>query len=167
MEESGFTWSPIYSGLVGGLVVFALVFFTNSESRRDGNVRLLEFGIIFKSFAILLVIVTLFILYAMVGSFEGQEVAATLVGLGFLAGSTFFSYQAFFIRFGYDDEFIYFKSPIAGDNKVPWDNFERVGYSWLLQADYIVVSEIGKIWCSNMLNGHSELMEYINTRARS
>jgi ABC-type multidrug transport system permease subunit len=127
MEESGFTWSPIYSGLIGGLAVFAIVFFTNSESKRDGNLRLLEFGVVFKTFSLLLIPFTGFILYAMVKSFEGQEIAAILVGTGFLAASMFFPYQAFLIKFGYDDDFIYFKSPIAGDNKVPWGNFERVG----------------------------------------
>jgi hypothetical protein len=167
MEESGFVWSSIYSGLIGGLVVFAIVFFTNSSSKRIGDVRVLEFGIFFKTFSPLLIPFTIFILYAVFQSFDGQEVAAILVGAGFFAASIFFPYQAFFIKFAYDNDNIYFKSPIAGDKTVPWSNFEEVGYSWLLQADYIVVKDLGKVWCSSMLNGHYELMEFINNRGKS
>lgn len=164
MEESGFSWSPIYSGLIGGLAVATMVFFANDKSKKEGDIHYLEYGLFFKGFSILLVPFTLFILYAMFQSFEGQEIAASLVGVGFVAASIFFPYQTFFVKFSYDKEFIYFKSPIAGNKKASWADLEKVGYSWLLQADYIVVKGIGKIWCSNMLNGYGELMEFISSR---
>ena len=115
----------------------------------------------FKAFAFLSVPFTFFILYAISQSYEGQEISAGLVGLGFILGSIYFHYHAFFVEFSYDDENVYFKSPIAGNKKASWDGLRKVGYSGLLQADYIIVDGIGKIWCSNMLQGYGELMEFL------
>lgn len=164
MEESGFSWNPIYSGLIGGLVVAAMVFLTSNKSKKEGELQVLEFGLLFKVFSILFVPFTLFVLYAISQYYEGQEISASLVGLGFVAGSIFFPYQAFLVKFSYDKEFIYFKSPIAGDKQAGWDDLEKIGYSWLLQTDYIVVKGLGKIWLSNMLNGYGEFMEFISSR---
>lgn len=164
MEESGFTWSPIYSGLIGGLAVAAMVFLTKNESRTENNRHYLEFGLLFKIFSVAIIPFAILILFAMFKSFEGQEIAAILVGAGFTAAAIFFPYQAFLVKFSYDKQFVYYKSPIAGDNKVSWDKLEKVDYSWLLQADYIVLEGVGRIWCSNMLNGYGELMEFITSR---
>ncbi|QIZ76529.1 hypothetical protein [Ferrimonas lipolytica] len=161
MEEAGSSISPIISGLIGGLIATLMVVFTKSKSERVGDVRQLTFGIFFKAFSFLLVPFTFFILYAISQSYEGQEIAAGLVGLGFFLGAIFFPYQAFFVEFAYDDENVYFKSPIAGEKTASWKKLDKVGYSWLLQADYIVVDGIGKIWCSNMLQGFEELMEFV------
>ena len=161
MEETGISWSPIYSGLIGGLVVAAMVFMTKNKSKIEGAVHHLEFGLLFKGFSIAMIPFSAFVLFVMTQSYEGQEIAASLVGLGFVAGAIFFPYQAFFVKFSYDDDHIYFKNPIAGDNKASWNDVEKVGYSWSLQADYLIVKGIGRIWCSNMLNGYEELMEFI------
>ncbi|CAM2821711.1 hypothetical protein PAT01_39350 [Pseudoalteromonas atlantica] len=161
MEEAGSSLSPIISGLIGGVIATLMVVFAKNKSERVGDARQLTFGILFKAFAFLLVPFTFFVLYAISQSYEGQEIAASLVGLGFLLGSIFFPYQAFFIEFSYDDKNVYFKSPIAGNKKVSWNGLRKVGYSWLLQADYIVVDGIGRIWCSNMLQGYGELMEFL------
>ncbi|GAA5190693.1 hypothetical protein [Ferrimonas gelatinilytica] len=166
MEETGLSWSPIYSGLIGGLVVAAMVFLKNNKSKTEGDIHHLEFGLLFKGFSIAIIPFTVFVLYAITQSYEGQEIAASLVGLGFVAGAIFFPYQAFFVKFSYDNDHIYFKSPIAGDNKASWKDVEKVGYSWLLQADYIIVAGIGRIWCSNMLNGYGELMEFIGRKKK-
>lgn len=115
MEEAGSSLSPIISGLIGGLVVTLMVLFTKSKSKRVGDVRELTFGLFFKAFSFLLVPFTIFVLYAISQSYEGQEIAAGLVGLGFFLGAIFFPYQAFFVEFSYDDENVYFKSPIAGE----------------------------------------------------
>lgn len=161
MEEAGSSISLIISGLIGGLIATLMVVFAKSKSERVGDVRQLTFGILFKAFSFLLIPFTCFVLYAISQSYEGQEVAAGLVGLGFLLGSIFLPYQAFFIEFSYDNENVYFKSPIAGDKTASWKGLKKIGYSWLLQADYIVVDDIGRIWCSNMLQGYDELMEFL------
>ena len=117
MEEVGISWSPIYSGLVGGLAVMLMVFLTKNKTRTDGEVHYLEFGLLFKFFSVALIPCAFFIVYVMYKSSEGQELLAVLLSLGFISAAIFFPYQSFFVKFSYDDENIYFKSPIAGDTK--------------------------------------------------
>lgn len=163
--EDGFHWiRPILSGLAGGLFVWALVAFTKNQGKRDGDIRYLSYGAPFKIFAVLLIFFAAFVVYAVSQSYKGQEIPAFLVALGFVTSAVFFSYQAFFVQFGYDEAFVYYKSPLAGDKKEPWNNLIEVGYSKLLQADFIVLEGIGKIWCSNMLNGYGELGDFLERK---
>lgn len=166
MEEI-FNWArPILSGLAGGLFVWALVALTKDQAKREGNIRHLHYGKPFKIFSLLLIPFAVFVVYAVSQSYKGQEIPAFLVALGFVSGAVFFPYQAFFVKFSYDNEFVYYKSPLAGANKEPWNNLIDVGYSKLLQADFIVVDGIGKIWCSNMLNGYGELGEFLEKKVQ-
>ncbi|ABD81609.1 hypothetical protein [Saccharophagus degradans] len=164
MEEI-LNWArPLLSGLIGGLAVYFIVRYTKPSAEVAGEVRTVAYSMPFKIFSAALIPFTVFILYAMSQSYEGQEVAAGLVGGGFLAASIFFPYQAFLVSFKYDNECIYYRSPLCGNRTVQWSKLSKVGYSWLVQADYIVVDGIGRIWCSNMLNGYSELMEFVNAK---
>ncbi|MBN8432092.1 hypothetical protein JF535_14660 [Microbulbifer salipaludis] len=164
MEEI-LNWArPLISGLIGGLAVYFLVRYTKYSAEVEGGVRTVAYSKPFKIFSAALIPFAVFILYAMSQSYEGQELAAGLVGGGFLAAAIFFPYQAFLVSFKYDDEYIYYRSPICGNRTVQWGNLSKVGYSWLMQADYIVVEGIGRIWCSNMLNGYAELMEFVSAK---
>lgn len=166
MEGSSASWGPIFSGLLGGLVVAIMIFTTKDKSRVEGDIRHLEFSLLFKLFAFATVPFAVMMLYAITQSHQGQEIIAAVIGLGFFAAGIFFPYQAFFVKFSYDEDSIYYKSPLAGERKESWSNLDKVGYSWFLQSDYIVVKGIGRIWCSNMLNGHGELMDFISSRNR-
>lgn len=160
-----FNWiRPILSGLAGGLFVWAMVAFTKDECKRDGSTRHLRYGIPFKIFAALLIPFAAFVVYAVSQSYKGQEIPAFLVAAGFVAGAAFFPYQAFLVKFSYDDEFVYYQSPLSGSKKVPWSNLVDIGYSKLLQTDFIVVDGIGRIWCSNMLNGYGELGAFLEKK---
>lgn len=164
MEEI-FSWiRPVISGLIGGLAVYFIIRYTRSTADVEDGIRKLTYSKPFKVFSAALVPFTVFVLYAISKSYEGQEFSAGLVGLGFLAASIFFPYQAFMVSFKYDNEYIYFKSPLCGSKTVEWSNLTKAGYSWLVQTDYIVVKGIGRIWCSNMLNGYAELMEFVNSK---
>ena len=164
MEEILDWVRPLVSGLVGGLAVYFIVRYTKPSAEVEGEVRDVTYSKFFKIFSAALIPFTIFILYAMSQSYEGQEMAAGLVGGGFLAASIFFPYQAFLVSFEYDNEYIYYRSPLCGNRTIHWNNLSKVGYSWLVQADYIVVEGIGRIWCSNMLNGYAELMEFVNAK---
>lgn len=164
MEEI-FNWiRPVISGLIGGLAVYFIIRYTKLTADVEGDIRNVAYSKPFKIFSAALIPFTVFVFYTMSKSYEGQELAAGLVGAGFLAASIFFPYQAFMVSFKYDDEYIYYKSPLCGSRTVEWSNLTKVGYSWLVQADYIVVKGIGRIWCSNMLNGYAELMEFVNAK---
>ena len=164
MEEI-FNWlRPLASGLIGGLVVYFIIRYTKSTANVENGLKTVSYSLPFKIFSAALIPFTTFVIYAVSQSYKGQEVSAVLVAFGFVAASIFFPYQAFLVSFKYDDQNIYYKSPLSGYRVVPWSNLTKVGYSWLVQADYIVVKGIGRIWCSNMLNGYLELMNYINNK---
>ena len=166
MEEI-FNWiRPILSGLAGALFVWALVAFTKSEGKQEGNIRHLYYGKPYKIFALLLVPFSGFVTYAASQSYKGQEIPAFLVSICFIASAIFFLYQAFLVKFSYDNEFVYYKSPLLGSKKQPWSNLSDVGHSKILQADFIVIDGIGRIWCSNMLNGYCELGEFLENKIK-
>ncbi len=166
MEEI-FNWiRPVLCGLAGGFVVWIMVSMTKEKSERQGYIRCLSYSKPFKMFSVLSALLATFVVYAVSKSFKGQEIAAFLVATAFVGGSVFLCYQAFFVRFSYDEHQMYYKSPIVGYKIAPWENLIDVGYSSLLQADYIVVNGIGKIWCSNMLNGYEELGEFLENKVQ-
>ncbi|QEI11463.1 hypothetical protein [Cellvibrio japonicus] len=163
--EDIFDWlRPLVSGLIGGLAVYLIIRYTKSTAELEGELKTVSYSKPFKLFSAVLIPFTIFIIYAVSQSYKGQEIAALLVASGFVAASIFFPYQAFFVSFKYDNQNIYYKSPLCGYRVVPWGNLTKVGYSWLVQADYIVVKGIGRIWCSNMLNGYIELMDFIKNK---
>ncbi|TGD70683.1 hypothetical protein E4634_20870 [Mangrovimicrobium sediminis] len=164
MEDLANWIRPIISGLAGGIVVWLLISMTKGSGEVKEGVKVLSYSTPFKIFCGLLIPFSMFVVYAMSQSYKGQEIPAFLVAFGFIAGAIFFPYQAFLTNFAYDEEFIYYKSPLVGRKKEPWENLIDVGYSWLLQSDYIVVDGIGKIWCSNMLNGYAELGEFLEEK---
>jgi len=158
-----FDWlRPILSGLIGSLVGAWLLFaFLKEKGEVREGVRVLSYSKPFKIFSALLVPFAVFVIYAASQACEEQRIPAFIVASFFGLSAIFFPYQAFFISFRYDDDYIYYKSPLVGKKKVPWSHLEEIGYSWLAQSDYIVVRGIGKIWCSNMLNGYPALGEFL------
>lgn len=157
---------PVVSGLIGAGVVWIMVALTKSSGRRVGERRYLEYSRGFKVLALLLVPISVFIAYAAAHAGRGQKALAFLIAVASVVGATFSVYQAFFVKFSYDDDFIYYKTPLAGERRARWAELNDVGYSGLLQSDYIVVKGIGRIWCSNMLNGYAELGEFLEKKTR-
>ncbi len=154
----------LVSGLGGAFFVWLLVAGTKEKAVGKGKMRYLSYGRGFKAFALLLIPFAAFVVWLMMINVRGQEFMAFLVASGFVAGAIFFAYQAFWVKFSYDDSFVYYKSPLAGDNKVSWSCLSDIGYDWFLQTDYIVVDGIGKIYCSNMMNGIDELGAFLDRK---
>lgn len=166
MEDLANWIRPIISGIAGGAVVWLMISMTKSSSKVKEGVKILSYSKPFKIFSVLLIPSAIFVVYAVSQSYEGQEIPAFLVAFGFIAGAIFFPYQAFLTNFAYDEKFVYYNSPLAGNKNEPWEKLVDVGYSWLLQSDYIIVEDIGKIWCSNMLNGYDELGEFLEKKVQ-
>ncbi|MEM9631830.1 MAG: hypothetical protein AAGA50_10925 [Pseudomonadota bacterium] len=157
----------IASGLTGGAVVFGLSVAAKSKAPRQGRICLLTYGTPVKVLALSMVPLTLLVVYAMLNASSGQLAMAFLVASGFVAGTIFLVYQIFFVRFGYDRNFVYFDSPFCRNKCVAWENLEDVGYSLLVQAHYIEVAGIGRIWCSSFLNGHDEFGQFLESKTRT
>lgn len=158
------TFRPILSGLIGGAVVYFLARAGKTPAPRVGSRRRLCYGFGFRVFAALLVPGSLFVAYAAAHARPSQLVIAAIIATAFLAAAPFFAYQAFFVSFEYDDQNIYYRSPLAGSHTIPWSEVLEVGYSGLLQAHYISTRQVRRIWCSNMLRGFSELGEFLSRK---
>jgi uncharacterized membrane protein len=160
------TIRPILSGLVGTFFIYLMIRFTKPEAKKIGNRKILEYSRGFKILTLTLAPFSIFVVYAASHARESQIIIAGIVAFCFVAGAVFFVYQVFFVHFSYDKKCIYYQSPLKGTVKAPWNSLLSVSYSSLLQADYLVVDGIGKIWCSNMLNGYNELGEFLEDKVK-
>ncbi|MES0879534.1 hypothetical protein [Roseibium sp. SCP14] len=167
MGDLGGWAMAIASGLTGGAVVFGLSVAAKSKAPRQGRICLLTYGTPVKVLTIAMVPLTLFVVYAMLNASSDQMLMAFLVACGFIAGTAFLVYQVFFVRFGYDRNSVYFDSPFCRNKCVAWENLENVGFSLLVQAHYIEVAGIGRIWCSSFLNGHDEFGLFLESKTRT
>lgn len=158
------TLRPILSGLVGGAAVYFLARAGRKPAPRIGDRRQLSFGLGFKVFAAVLVPGSLFVAYAAAHARPSQLVIAAVIATAFLAAAAFFAYQAFLVSFEYDDQNIYYRTPIAGPHVISWSEVVDVGYSGLLQAHYIRTAQVRRIWCSSMLRGFGELGEFLSKK---
>lgn len=161
MKEIFDTIRPLLSGGVAVLIVFLLIKYAKNESKRDGDIRVLEYGFGFKAITIVLGGISGLVVYAAIHARDDQLFLAFIISALFVTGTCFLVYQAFFVKFSYDDTHVYYSSLLIRHKKVPWESLEEIGHSYLVQADYIRMKGIGKIWCSNMLNGYEELGEFL------
>lgn len=166
MEEIFETIRPIISGLLGAICVYFIVGFTTESAKTSNGRKILEYGLPVKILITILISFSIFVVYAASQARESQIVIASIIAGCFLLGAIFFGYQVFLVKFSYDSNFVYYKSPFCGSKKVPCSSLLYIGYSTLLQADYIVIDGIGKIWCSKMLNGYTELGEFLEQKTQ-
>jgi hypothetical protein len=157
---------PVVSGLVATVVVLFLMRSGTKRAQRFGDRRILTYSTGFRLFAVVFVPISVFVAYAATQARPSQQIMALCVATGFLLGTAYLVYQAFMVRFSYDNDKIYYSSPIAGTHEIPWSDVREVGYSHFLQCDYIVTAQVPRIWCSNLLQGHEELGEFIGQKLK-
>lgn len=158
------SFAPVVIVLLVTAVVYLLTRAAKKPAIRKGNRRTFSLGIGFKVFAVLLVPASLFVAYAASRAHPSQVVIAFIVASGFLASAIFSIYQAFFVLFEYDDQNIYYRSPLAGSHVIPWSEVLEVGYSGLLQAYFLRTNQVRRIWCSSMHRGFDELGEFLSRK---
>ena len=152
---------PIVSGLAGAAVVGLMCCMAKADAPIEGTRKVLRFGTGFRILSVILIPLTVLVAYAAVHSREDQIFLAIGVASAFIAGGVFLVYQAYFVKFSYDRHNVYYETPFTGELSAPWTNLSDVGHSTLIGADYIVVEGIGRIWCSNMLDGYDELGAFL------
>ncbi len=167
MEEFLQTIRPVFSGLLGALSVYLIIKFTKNSAKADGELKLMEYGLPFKIFTIILIPFSIFVVYAASHARESQIIIATIVASGFVLGALFSAYHVFFVKFSYDNDFVYYQSPFSKSKKAKWSALVDVGYSNLLQADYIVIEGIGRIWCPTVMNGYTELGIFLERKSQA
>ena len=155
---------PIVSGLVGGLIVYLLARSARKPAKRVKGRTILSYSTGFRLFAALLIPFSLFVAYAASQARASQIAIAAVIAVTFLASAAFFAYQVFFVQFAYDDDNIYYRSPLAGSKIIPWSDVCEVSYSGLLQAHFIRTPSVSRIWCSNMLVGYEDLGAFLDKK---
>jgi small-conductance mechanosensitive channel len=158
-------WRPVISGLVGALVVYLLFRLARPVARTEGDRKILEYGRGFRLLAVVFVPVSAFVAYAAAHARPSQSLVAALVALFFVLATAYLLYEAFYVKLGYDQRFIYHYTPLRGERRVPWESVTEAGYSPLFQAHYLATRTQGKIWFSPWLNGFPEFVEYIGQRS--
>lgn len=158
-------WRPVLSGLVGALVVYLLFRLARPVARTQGDRKILEYGRGLKLLAVFFVPVSAFVAYAAAHAGPSQALMAALVALFFVLATLYLLYEAFFVKLGYDQRFIYHYTPLRGERTVPWESVTEAGYSPLCQAHFLATRTQGKIWFSPWLNGFTEFVEYIEQRS--
>jgi len=157
---------PILSGLLGASCIYLFVRFTKSSAKTIRGRKILDYGLPFKTFTIVLIPFSIFVVYAASHARDSQIVMASIVASFFVLGAVFSAYYVFFVKFSYDNKFVYYHSPFCKNKKAQWSSLVDVGYSSLFQADYIIVDGIGRIWCSNLLNGYPELGRFLEKKSQ-
>jgi hypothetical protein len=156
----------VMSGLIATVVVLFLMRSGTKRAQRFGDRRILTYSTGFRLFAVAFVPISAFVAYAATQARPSQLIIALSVATGFLLGTGYLVYQAFMVRFSYDDDKIYYSSPMAGTHVIPWSDVREVGYSHFLQCDYIVTAQVSRIWCSKMLQGYEELGEFLGEKLK-
>lgn len=151
----------LLSGLIGSLILYLLARAGQKPAARQGDLRVLSYGTAFRVMAALLMPGSLFLAYAVALEGQSQDILAGIATATFLFASFYLAYQAFLVSFAYDEQNIYYRSPLAGYNVIPWAEVEEVAYSDIFQSHYIRTRQVGRIWCTNMLHGYEELGEFL------
>jgi hypothetical protein len=153
--------SPVLSGLAGGFFVFFLISITRSKSRLEGDLKILEYGKGYKVISILFIPFTILLCYLASKAQEGKIIAYCLCTF-FIVSSIWLIYEIFLVKISYDNNNVYYKSPLKGSIKANWKDFKETKFSKLLQADYLIFDGIkSKLWFSPMKNGYLEFITFL------
>lgn len=173
MSYFGILLKVLVLGLVAALVYWLLSLppppktkkrWYQARIRHENCIRHMPYCLLSKIFATLQVPMVMFIVYGAAHALKDGKILSTFFVLVLLITGTLFSlYQVFFTRLSYDDDYLYYQSPLAGNKKVPWCNLRDVRCANLRSPEVkiIVIDGIGRIWCSSMRNGYEELIEFL------
>ena len=157
------TFYAIRFALCGALVV-GLLRHGQRPARRQGQRRILDYSRALRFTTLGYTACTAFVVYAAWHAHPRQHLVAALVAGGFVLFALFWLYQVFFVHIAYDNNYIYYHSPLAGEHAIPWDDLLDIGFSRAIGSHYLVTSSVRRIWCFPMLQGYAELGEFLANR---
>lgn len=121
------------------------------------------YGNVMKLIAIVISAFSLFVAYVAYHAREDQRAIAFLVALFFLIGSLFLLYQAFFVRFWYDDNGVYYRSP---KRLLSWLNLVEKGYSRWMDMNYLRFEGFGTLWVSAYMVGFDDFSDFLEQKIK-
>lgn len=166
----------LLKGLVLGLIAALVHWLLNllpppkNKKRRqqtrippENRIRHMPYNLPGKILATLSVPFVMLMLYGAAHAFKSGRYITILVVLLLIACTVSALYHVFFTHLSYDNDYLYYQSPLVGNKKVPWSNLCDVHSvnTEIQTARIIVIDGIGRIWCSNMRKGYKELVEFL------
>ena len=130
----------------------------DGPAREDGN-RVVRFGSGLRVLSLFLLLAAGFVTYAAAHASPDQRWLAAPVALGFNLGALYLAYVAFGVVIIYDETHLVRRSPLAGEQRFPWNEITGGGYSGLRGAYYLTFGG-RNVWISEMMDGARDLMRF-------
>lgn len=165
MDLSALKWlAPLVIELLtaGGIAMLSKG--GHRPARREGAVRHLDHSHGVRRVVLVLLLASGAVAYVAAQARQSQIGIALGITALFVLSSLFLAYHVFLVKLGYDDQFLYYRSPFAGAQNIPWSSVVEAGYAGLWQSHFLRTLESGTIWLPRVLQGHAELGEFLEAK---
>lgn len=157
--------STLLSGIFGALGVAVLLATVSKNARRKDGLNIFEYGIALKIFALLSLILPVFLSAFAVQKTKLDELHLACIAIAITTAMSIASIlELFFVKISYDDKFIYTKSPWRKSRAIPIDDVLSVDYSELASWHVLKTNKHGYIRIHTGLNGHDNFVLAIKSR---
>ncbi len=164
-DWSAWKWlAPLVAELLAAGAIAMLSTAGNRPARRDGSLRHLDHSHGVRRGVLVLLLASCGVAYAASQARQSQFGIALGITAAFILTSLFLAYHVFLVKLGYDDQFLYYRSPFAGTHKFPWSSVTGAGYSTFWQSHFLRTIEGHKVWLPRVLQGHAELGEFLEAK---
>lgn len=154
----------IVTGVAPLVAMYLLARAAKRPAPRVGSRRVLTYGLGVRIFSALFAPSALLFGYAALHMRPTQRVVSLCAAAAFVLLGVAMAYLAFLVRVSYDEEFLYFSSPLKGAHRISWTDVTEVGYSHWAQCNYIRSKQVSRIWYSHMQLGYDELGEFLKRK---
>jgi hypothetical protein len=155
---------PVISGLVAALVVYLLSNAVKGEPEQRGSRNWVEYGVGYKSLSLAFFPASAFVTYAALQASPDQKTLALIIAALFWAATLYLAYEFFFVHLSYNDEFVYHRTPLRGQRRIPWNAVNDVRYSAATQSFTLKTYGYGDVSISPYTNGSKALVQRARAR---
>ena len=160
---------PMLAAMIGGVLsVLVLNFMRGQPGHRAGKMVVLSYGPVARFVALASLSLPILCLIAAWRSESLLVTSLFCVLFLVLAYYTILSsYLSCFVKLAFDEEGVYYVSPIRGGCFITWPAVKRIGYSDVVQTHYIKASNGQMFWLSRCMNGFDEFAAFARKKARN
>lgn len=156
---------PLLAIVVGAILSISVVEHMQGQpGRKEGGLTVLFFGPVARFLALastLLPVLAIAVVWradSMLTRYLFLLLAAVLA-----YASVFSVYLSFFVEMAYDELGVYYRSPTRR-RVITWSAIQRIGFSDMVQMNYIQVGNGEMFWLSRCMNGFDEFLAQAQSR---
>jgi len=147
--------------IIMSLILFILKKFTKDNARVKGELRILQYGKVFKLFIILFdILVFLPIFFILISKTTHQWSVTVFFTIWVLSFTSLLTYFTFFIKTSYDNNYIYYSGIKKKNKKISWENLKELKPPRFIPCYTLVFNDF-KIYHFPTLDGGKELRDFI------